>query len=339
MNEVHAKLGKLLKLERERKDIKLDDLSESLKISEEHLTHIETGESDKLPAELYFKLFAKAYAEALGIDFEATMQAIQEDIAEQKAAQVPPEKERARKAAEAARKEEEAKYGFRKKLILLFGGIIVALIAFVILFRFLAGGPPEAERGTDTPGDVSEGATDAALASYTFGEPPSEAPEPITMTLRAREESWATILADGDTVIFRSLVPWKEYTVEAEHRIIASVAHPRLVDIGLNGTPVNLRDPATRRISRVQIDQVNIAELIARGMTEEPAPQPTREAEPASPEPAQTETSTTRADETETDGQGITRQSLGQPTDNQTAVEDASSPVVDTPEVTDEEEP
>ncbi|MCB2231408.1 DUF4115 domain-containing protein [bacterium] len=298
MNEVHVKLGKLLKLERERKGVQLADLSESLKISEENLTHIETGESHKLPAPLYFKLFSRAYAEALGIDYEATMLAIQEDIAEQNAAAQPPEKEKARKAAEEARRVEEAKYGFRKKLIWLFGGIIATAIAFFLIYSMLIQAPERSTGGESGDAAAPVESVNEALAEYDFGEPPEAAPGPIKMTLRAREESWATILADGDTVIFRSLVPWRVYEVEATNRIVASVAHPRLVDITLNGEAVDLRDPESRRISRVEVDQVNLPSMLQRKVDEsEPEPAPARRQaqptttpqQPSQPEqPAQT---------------------------------------------------
>lgn len=308
MNEVHVKLGKLLKLERERKGVQLADLSESLKISEENLSHIETGESHRLPAPLYFKLFSRAYAEALGIDYEATMQAIQEDIADQAAAAQPPEKEKARKAAEEARRVEEAKYGFRKKLIWLFGGIIFAAIAFFLIYSMLITPPEQSTGGESGDATAQEELVNAALASYEFGEPPTEAPDPIKMTLRAREESWATILADGDTVIFRSLVPWRVYEVEAKNRIVASVAHPRLVDITLNGEAVDLRDPGSRRISRLEIDQVNVGSLMQRKAGEsEPEPEPARrQAQPAtSPQrPTQRE----QPEQTPTRAQDTTRQ-------------------------------
>lgn len=286
MNEIYVKLGKLLRLERERKGLRLPDLSESLKISEENLQFIENGESQKLPAELYFKMFSKSYAEALGIDFEATVQAITDDIAEQKAATAAPEKEKARRAAEEARRVQEAKYGFRKKLIWLFVGIIAALVLFIALYKlFVTGSSLPGAPGTDATAPEEE-QVKVALAEYDFDEPPSGEPEPIKMVMRARGESWATVLADGDTVVFRSLVPWREYEVEARYRITASVAHPDVVDISLNGQAVDLRDPVSRRISRVEIDQVNLASLLERTPDESEQAQPSsppRESRPATP--------------------------------------------------------
>jgi hypothetical protein len=58
------------------------------------------------------------------------------------------------------------------------------------------------------------------------------------------------------------LVPGREYTVEAKYRLKVSIAHPAVVQVLLNGQPVNLRDPETRRISRVEIDQANVNEFL-----------------------------------------------------------------------------
>ncbi len=49
MSEVNKKLGALLKKERERQSIKIEDLSERLKISIPNLQAIENGTSDAQP--------------------------------------------------------------------------------------------------------------------------------------------------------------------------------------------------------------------------------------------------------------------------------------------------
>ena len=80
MTGLYVKIGKLLQMERTRQDVKLDDLAAELKISLANLEAIENGDSTSLPSALYFKLFAKSYAEALGIDYEATVEAIEQDM-------------------------------------------------------------------------------------------------------------------------------------------------------------------------------------------------------------------------------------------------------------------
>ncbi|MCK4462304.1 MAG: helix-turn-helix domain-containing protein, partial [candidate division Zixibacteria bacterium] len=75
MSELYVKIGKLLKMERVRQAIELGDLASDLKVSRGNLEAIEDGDIARLPSELYFKLFAKSYAEALGVDYEATVEA------------------------------------------------------------------------------------------------------------------------------------------------------------------------------------------------------------------------------------------------------------------------
>jgi len=60
MSELENKLGALLKLERERLQIDLTELSEELRITEANLINIEKGEVEKLPSKIYFGLFAKS---------------------------------------------------------------------------------------------------------------------------------------------------------------------------------------------------------------------------------------------------------------------------------------
>ena len=80
MNELYTKFGELLRLERERQNLKIEDLASDLKISEGNLEALESGNRDDLPSETYFGLFAKSYAEALGIDYSRTMEALREEL-------------------------------------------------------------------------------------------------------------------------------------------------------------------------------------------------------------------------------------------------------------------
>ena len=83
MGEIETKLGELLKLERERQGKKLSVISENLRISEANLRAVEEGDMAAVPSEVYFKLFAKSYAEAIGIDYGATIEAIRASISSQ----------------------------------------------------------------------------------------------------------------------------------------------------------------------------------------------------------------------------------------------------------------
>jgi transcriptional regulator with XRE-family HTH domain len=62
-------IGKLLKNERERQELSLDDISERTKINVKYLKAIEEDRKDGFPGDLYCELFTKSYAEALGLEY------------------------------------------------------------------------------------------------------------------------------------------------------------------------------------------------------------------------------------------------------------------------------
>ncbi|MEE8575836.1 MAG: RodZ domain-containing protein, partial [candidate division Zixibacteria bacterium] len=227
--------------------------------------HIENGEVDKLPAALYFSLFAKSYSEALGIDYEATLQAIEADVEEESAS---PNGEAGSSESDQAEgmAESDGKFGFRKTAIWLTAVITILFAGVLISIYLFSDSTLLSGDDSESTGDVSDAgsAETSAYENYDFATPPSETPEPLTLSLVANEESWATILADGDTAVFRSLVPWREYTASASFRLRISVAWPSRVTIKLNGETVNLRDPETGRISRVQVDQINLQDYFDR---------------------------------------------------------------------------
>ncbi|MBE9537205.1 MAG: helix-turn-helix domain-containing protein [Proteobacteria bacterium] len=68
MKEALSYSGKTLKEIRVRKGIKLEDVSESTKVSKRHLINIEEENFSDLPAKIYFKGFLGSYASCLGIN-------------------------------------------------------------------------------------------------------------------------------------------------------------------------------------------------------------------------------------------------------------------------------
>ena len=56
----------------------LEDLAVELKIPLASLESVESGDITTLPSEIYYSLFARSYAEALGIDYPRTIEAIKE---------------------------------------------------------------------------------------------------------------------------------------------------------------------------------------------------------------------------------------------------------------------
>ncbi|MCP4684968.1 MAG: helix-turn-helix domain-containing protein [bacterium] len=310
MGELETKFGDLLQLERERQKITLADLATELKISEDSLASIEKGDAGSLPSEPYYKMFSKTYAERLGIDYAKTIDAIREELGESLEPELkvagerkegePPEsgkKAVSDKEAEEDEEEPSEEKAFIKKVIYISAAIVVVFILVLVGYKFIFGGGEESavpgERVEEADGPSPTESANAEFANYQWGVPENARPESLLVTLTSREQSWATVLADGDTVLYQNLTPWREYNVKAAYRVLVSIGIPRLVDIKLDGTPVNLVNATSGRISRVEINQSN------RTMFEPPAAERPRPASSA-PAPAQDTTSPAPPVETET---------------------------------------
>lgn len=280
MSELQEKFGKLLKLERERKGLSLADLAAELKISEEYLTAIEAGEVQSLPNELYYNLFAKSYSEYLGVDFVATMEAIKEDIGETRPASKwdgSTNESTEADDAEAEDGESRRSTGPGRKLLIISGAVVAAFVLFLAGYKlFLEGDGTGSHAGTSNGSSADDEAQserlNAEYASYDWSAVRSEVQDDLRLVLTAREESWATVLADGDTILYQNLTPYREYTVPAKYRLLVSIGVPRVVDVQLNGQPAFLANAESGRISRVEINQVN-----RESYYETPAPKPVRQ--------------------------------------------------------------
>ncbi|RME24769.1 MAG: helix-turn-helix domain-containing protein [Candidatus Zixiibacteriota bacterium] len=267
MTEIERKLGAALQAERERRNLELEALSEELKISVVNLEAIERGDKDALPSELYYNLFARSYASFLGIDLEATVEAIKETIGlSPEAKGTDAEISEAQAATVEAYSERQFSPSEEHSWIPL---ALSATVAVGLLFGFIGlwtTGGKEAAALADSGDKISPVYETAARAlSGTAQETVVPTPpQPLTLTLRPVSESWATILADGDTAIFKSLKPGRTYQVKAKYRLLVSVGKPSQVNIELNGRPVNLVDSESGRISRVEINQANYQRILQR---------------------------------------------------------------------------
>lgn len=310
MSELQTKLGKLLEMERVRRNLNLADLAAQLKISESNLASIEAGDTTALPAKLYYNLFAKSYAELLGIDYAKTVEAIADDI-EEASAQIDNGDKADEAEAESAEGDDsggeqpadgdEEGTRFGRKVIFLAAGVIVIFAAFLIGYKFFFDGDtPQVDSYEPTESmqsNLETGSDESAeqpAAVYDWSTPGYIEPDSLRLTVVARDVSWATIRADGDTVIYQNLTPGRTYRIAAKYRLVISIGIPRLVSVELNGEPVGLTDPESRRISMVEINQANVNDFGP------PQPRPVRRAPVQTTPPAEEKSSSNRNDHSQT---------------------------------------
>lgn len=282
MSELNKKLGDLLRLERERRGLKLDKISGELKIPEATLRALEDGDPSAMPSELYFKLFAKSYAEHLGIDYTRTLEAMREELGiletPEPVAVAGTKKPEAAKAPSKKRPPEDE--GERdnsrmlKRLSWLGGSILGAFVVFVaIYFFFLRDSSPQTGAVDESqPGQTveHEGEGGNLAERYNWETPAIRESDSLVLTLSAREPSWATVLADGDTALYQRLNPARDYRIAAKYRLLVSIGVPRFVEAKLNDKPAFLADAESGRISRVEINQVNREKFAAPPQAERP---------------------------------------------------------------------
>jgi transcriptional regulator with XRE-family HTH domain len=263
MSELHTILGRLLKAERERQNKSLADVAEDLKIAEGHLLAIEAGDIGGVPSELYFKLFARSYADALGIDYQKAIEMIREDMNEPLNGSLNGEPERAA-GLRAAQPSPASATGQRQGSFWIFAAIGLVIIAAVIWLVLSDQDSSERSDGANDSTSASDSErTDDSIQIMSSANRENMA---LNLDLVARDRTWALVIADGDTTLQTNLKPWREYYIGARDSLIVSIGAPLAVEMMLNGTSANLTDPEDGSISSVVITPENLSMYIRRAL-------------------------------------------------------------------------
>ncbi len=262
MDSVEKKLGKVLRQERERRQLDIVELSARLKIPLENLEGIEGGDLSKLPSVVYYNLFARSYSTFLGIDYSMTVDAIKSDIERD-------EMEKAAQDKKASGTEDdyeidpEAEKKPLRRMLGVAAILVLLLLAYVAIDMLFIKDSTAKNEQDNYLQDIDKNRL-AEFDSFDWDKTSYLPPDKIKIRLIPKKESWGSVMTDGDTAIFRKLVPGRVYEASAKYRMVVSIGIPAVVDIELNGRLVNLRDQESRRISRVRIDQTNIESFFNR---------------------------------------------------------------------------
>ncbi|MFZ1684527.1 MAG: RodZ domain-containing protein [Candidatus Zixiibacteriota bacterium] len=281
MTEVHTKLGKLLKGERERRGLSLPEIAQEIKIAERHIQAIEDGNLANLPGPLYFGLFAKSYAEALGIDYAKSLEAIKEDLGE-------PIDTPIEQASDDVAKAEPTKFPGITKATKPVGGqkvaaakgrpVISTLIVIIVILVFLAVGWALLQKDGKLPfakimspgSSTSQDSTDrndgaGADWSEDYGKVGDKGEKAaLNLQMIAHDRTWAVVLSDGDTALQINLKPWREYNIGAQEKLVVSVGSPLAVEMTINGLAVDLSDPEKGSVSSVEVTPENISMFVRK---------------------------------------------------------------------------
>jgi cytoskeleton protein RodZ len=249
--------GKNLKTEREKRSITLEQISSSTKIGTRMLQALEDENFDQLPGGIFNKGFVRAYARHVGLDED---QAIADYL--EASGQNTPEQPDAKVAPEIVRPE-PAQPAFGRPIPL---GSLAAALLVITLALWLwnrwhqktdgqsATTPPPVTQDSPaksvpslplpkqtnplaTPGS-STGANPIAAAPKTTATttPPTLTSGPITVVIIAREDSWLSIAADGQTVFEDTLIAENQHAVHAQNQVVIKAGNTGALDFVFNGT-------------------------------------------------------------------------------------------------------
>ena len=264
--------------------ISLEEIAEATKIGTRSLQALETEDFDKLPGGIFNKGFVRAYAKYLGIDEEQAVSDYLAAIGESREEDKPVETLKAVAAAKQAAAEAEGQPTGSLSGAIGVAAIALLLIAIAGVggWQYLrsraaaAPAPPPSSRAAARPVNPTEApaaavapetappVTASAKPAETKTAAPSPAPPPkaaktvaagssaaavpFELLIRAKEDSWMSIVADGKEVMSGTLKATTETSVKARDRVILKVGNAGGVEISHNGKPVApIGDPGQAR--------------------------------------------------------------------------------------------
>lgn len=227
--------GQELKRQREIRGISLKEIADVTKISRRFLEAIEKNDLDTLPAPVFTRGFIREYARYVGLDPSEMVAGYMESVRRREAAEeaAEPTLEHPIAAPSAPRTEEKPPQAKTIWSII----AIVALLVVVVIFFARRDATDEAERAVP---DVT--ATQTATATVAPAEAPADAPqqplgEELTMRIRAAEDSWVDLVADGETAVNQVIPAGSEEVVTARDRFeFRTIGNAGGIEITIDGT-------------------------------------------------------------------------------------------------------
>ena len=257
--------GARLKKQREQRKISLDDISASTKIGTRFLKALEDENFDQLPGGIFNKGFVRAYARHLGLDEDQTV----EDYLEASGANLPAPPNTPEKPVLELRPELERKPRDKDEAGIPWGILAALLLAVAFGFALWSFYTREKQRAATQPDDQvapvasssnsppipeasdhkppASGENAAAALGAQPAIPSSSTPAPgattaaqpsssaFTVLVKAREDCWVTITADGKKVMENTLAASAEKSVAAQKEITVRAGNIGAVDFFFNG--------------------------------------------------------------------------------------------------------
>jgi len=278
-------IGNQLRKIREEKKKEIKDIAQDSRISEEYIQAIEAGNIKEFPSTVYYNLFARAYARELGVDPEKMFVISSEETQELEKVEELGENISAQelRGLDVQMDDEEKSTG---SAIFWLAGVGIIIIAVVLIFYFTEFGnrgsqtevelpvreeitssqaePEPANQPVDSPvilagENTPENVEIIGEKTRTEMEKPAEPTlPPMILRIDVIDSSWVLVMADGDTVLNRSLFAGDFRVLRADQRFIVTAWNPAGLEFKLNGRDMRSISPLGRPVRNVVIDRTNM---------------------------------------------------------------------------------
>jgi cytoskeleton protein RodZ len=258
--------GQKLKREREKRAITLEQISSSTKIGTRMLQALEEENFDQLPGGIFNKGFIRAYARHVGLDED---QAIA-DYLEASGQNAAPKPDATTLAPTAAEDPRETAPSWQIPWGWLAAGLLVTALALSLWSRWQHKRDVHSELSTPTASTAnsaeqatgpSRSASPSGLRNSTSAHPPEKAVSPesssapagasnvstptaavpaiaagdFTVVILAHEDSWLSIMADGNTIFEGTLVAENQHAVHGRNELVIRAGNTGGLDFVFNG--------------------------------------------------------------------------------------------------------
>ena len=223
--------GERLKREREKQGVSLEDVSAATKISTRMLRALEQEKFDQLPGGIFNKGFVRAYAQQLGMDEDQAVADYLATVGEGRQP-APPDIQQPFPLEVREPKQPREHTAARIPWGALAIVLLLASLGFAV-WNFYS------NRSTPVSLPVSVAQQPRVPAAKppnpSLAKPPAAPPGAFTVLIKADEDSWLSIQADGKQLVEETLTAATQKSVSAQREIVVRAGNVGALELFFNG--------------------------------------------------------------------------------------------------------
>jgi hypothetical protein len=261
-------VGLELRQARERRDLTLEQISETTKISRSVLQAIEACDESRLPARVFTRSFVKAYAREVGLDPDDTVRRYLEQFA---APEVPTQGEEAADTPPGPEPPQDVPGPPPPlRIVRRAGAAALLLVVGLASFAAVTKSYRHVNKDATQPGAAQTVSTAGFVPAGTSQVPPAatsgttEKPiEPLHLTITPTGPCWVEATADGQPAFAGLLVAGDRRDVDTRKDVTLRVGDPATFAFTINGARARIQG-AHGKVVTVQVTRENYRTFLTR---------------------------------------------------------------------------